>query len=188
MTTDQMQHVVCGTRNCRSRSGSRSAAAARGVHSAFPIPFSALVLLAACTPVTTRPPFLPSPQSLVQVLGAPPPQVVPEAVGWLTSQGLRVEWSSPQDGYVETAWYNVRTHVSTSGEADPGDLLNSIKIRCWADPYIPSKSQVTVEAVYRPMLDPSRPDRDLEVVVPEGSDGHRIAVQLVEALKQKLGE
>lgn len=147
-----------------------------------------LFLVAACTPVTTRPPFLPSPQSLVQVLDAPPPQVVPEAVGWLTTQGLRVEWSSARDGYVETAWYNVRTHVSTSGESDPGDLMSTVKIRCWADPYLPSKSQITVEAVYRPTLDPSRQERDLEVVVPEGSDGYRIAQQLVEALKQKFGE
>lgn len=145
-------------------------------------------MIAACTPVTTRPPFLPSPQSLVQVLDAPPPQVVPEAVGWLTSQGLRVEWSSAKDGYVETAWYNVRTHASTSGAADPGDLMNTVKIRCWADPYLPSKSQITVEAVYRPTLDPSRQERDLEVVVPTGSDGYRIAQQLVDALKQKLGE
>jgi hypothetical protein len=146
------------------------------------------LLIAACTPVTTRPPFLPSPQSLVAVVDAPPPSVVPEAVGWLTTQGLRVEWSSAKDGYVETAWYNVRTHASTSGDADPGDLMNTVKIRCWADPYLPSKSQITVEAVYRPTLDPSRQERDLEVVVPTGSDGYRIAQQLVDALKQKLGE
>jgi len=150
---------------------------------------SALVfVLAACTPVTTRPPFLPSPQALVAVVDAPPPSVVPEVVGWLTSQGLRVEWSSARDGYVETSWYNVRTHASTSGDSDPGDLMSTVKIRCWADPYLPSKSQITVEAVYRPTLDPSRQERDLEVVVPTGSDGHRIAQQLVDALKQKLGE
>ena len=147
-----------------------------------------VLLIAACTPVTTRPPFLPSPQALVAVVDAAPPNVVPEAVGWLTTQGLRVEWSSAKDGYVETAWYNVRTRASASGDADPGDLMNSIKIRCWADPYLPSKSQITVEAVYRPTLDPSRQERDLEVVVPTGSDGYRIAQQLVDALKQKLGE
>ncbi len=146
------------------------------------------LLVTACTPVTTRPPFLPSPQALVAVVDAPPPSVVPEAVGWLTTQGLRVEWSSAKDGYVETAWYNVRTHASTSGDADAGDLMSTVKIRCWADPYLPSKSQITVEAVYRPTLDPSRQERDLEVVVPTGSDGYRIAQQLIDALKQKLGE
>ena len=141
---------------------------------------------AACTPVTTRPPFLPSPQAAVVVVDAPPARVVPEAVGWLSNQGLRVEWSSPRDGYVETAWYNLRTHTATLGETDPGDLLNTVKIRCWADPNVPGKSQVTVEAVYRPLLDPSRPERDLEIVVPKGSEGDRIAQQLMDALKQKF--
>ena len=147
-----------------------------------------VLVAAACTPVTTRPPFLPSPQAVVLVVDAPPAQVVPEAVGWLTNQGLRVEWSSPRDGYVETAWYNLQTHTATLGEGDPGDLLNTVKIRCWADPNVPGKSQITVEAVYRPMLDPSRPERDLEVVVPQGSEGHRIAEQLLEAMKEKFGQ
>lgn len=158
----------------------------RSVHPT--IRLSAICVAASCTPVTTRPPFLPSPQAVVVVVDAPPPRVVPEAVGWLTNQGLRVEWSSPRDGYVETAWYNLRTRASTFGETDPGDLLTTVKIRCWADPYTPGKSQITVEAVYRPMLDPSRPERDLEVVVPQGSEGYRIAAQLTEAMKQRFGE
>jgi hypothetical protein len=37
------------------------------------------------------------------------------------------------------------------------------------------------------MLDPSRPERDLEVIVPQGSEGHRIAAQLIEAMRQKFG-
>lgn len=147
----------------------------------------ALLLVAACTPATTRPDFLPFPQALVGVLDASAAQIVPEAVGWLVSQGLRVEWSSPQDGYVETAWFNLRTRQSVDRGAEPGDLLDTIKLRCWADPNAPGKSQLTVEAVYRPMLDPSRPERDLEVIVPEGSDGHRLAEQLLDAMKQKFG-
>lgn len=155
--------------------------------SAFPpIRLSAL-LLSACTPITSRPAFLPYPQALVAIVEAPPPRIVPEAMGWLASQGLRVEWSSPQDGYVETAWFNVRTRNSMTGTGDPGDLLDTVKLRCWVDPNAPGKSQLTVEAVYRPMLDPSRPERDLEVIVPQGSEGHRIAAQLIEAMKQKFG-
>jgi hypothetical protein len=154
---------------------------------AFRIPYAAVLVLLACTPATTRPPFLPYPQALVTVLDAPPARVVPEAVGWLTSQGLQAQWSSPQDGYVETAWFNLRTHTSVFGDGDPGDLLSTVKIRCWADPNVPGKTQLTVEAVYRPMLDPSRPERDLEEVVPQGSEGYRIAQQLIEALKQRFG-
>lgn len=164
---------------------------ASGVHSPFAHPtirLSALAFLAACTPITTRPPFLPSPQALRAVLDVEPASVVPEAADWLTRQGLRVERSSVRDAYVETAWYNLRTKASKGGLSDPGDLPNTIKIRCWTDPNAPGKSQITVEAIYRPVLDPSREERDLEMVVPSGSDGYRIAEQLVEAMKQKFGQ
>ena len=172
----------------RRRAGARRATWADRVKSAIRNHQSAIVLvLAACSPVTTRPPFLPYPQALVTVLDAPPNRVVPEALGWLTSQGLQAQWSSPQDGYVESAWFNLRTHTSVFGEGDPGDLLFTVKIRCWADPDIPGKTQLTVEAVYRPVLDPSRPERDLEEIVPQGSEGYRIAQQLIDALKQKFG-
>ncbi len=148
----------------------------------------AILAVGACTPVTTRPGFMPYPQALVSIVDAPAPRLVPEMVGWLSSQGLQVLWSSPEDGYVETAWYNVRTRTSVFGDAEPGDLLNTVKIRCWADPNVPGKSQLTVEAVYRPTLDPSRPERDLEVIAPQGSDGSRIASQLAEAMKKRFGE
>jgi hypothetical protein len=146
------------------------------------------LLLAACTPATTRPSFLPFPQALVIILDAPPARVVPEAVGWLSSQGLQAQWSSPQDGYVETAWFNLRSRTSVFGDAEPGDLLSTVKVRCWADPNVTGKTQLTVEAVYRPMLDPSRPERDLEEVVPQGSEGYRIAQQLLDAMKQRFGQ
>lgn len=178
----------CGLRIVRRGAGARRATWADRVKSAIHNPQSAIVLvLAACSPVTTRPPFLPYPQALVTVLDAPSSRVVPEALGWLTSQGMQAQWSSPQDGYVETAWFNLRTHASVFGEGDPGDLLYTVKIRCWADPDIPGKTQLTVEAVYRPVLDPSRPERDLEEIVPQGSEGYRIAQQLIDALKQKFG-
>ena len=150
------------------------------------LPLALLVCL-SCTPVTTRPGFMPYPQALVSIVDAPAPRLVPEMVGWLSSQGLQVQWSSPEDGYVETAWYNLRTRTSVFGDAEPGDLLNTVKIRCWADPNVPGKSQLTVEAVYRPTLDPSRPERDLEVIAPQGSEGSRIASELAEAMKKRFG-
>ena len=153
----------------------------------LPVRLTALFAV-ACTPVTTRPGFMPYPQAQVSIIDAPARRLVPEMVGWLSSQGLQVQWSSPEDGYVETAWYNVRTRTSTFGDAEPADLLNTVKIRCWADPNVPGKSQLTVEAVYRPMLDPSRPERDLEVIAPQGSEGDRIASQLAEAMKKRFGE
>ena len=47
---------------------------------------------------------------------------------------------------------------------------------------------MTVEAVYRPIADPSRTERDLEVAAPKDSAGQRLAQRLLKALGEKLGQ
>jgi hypothetical protein len=103
------------------------------------------------------------------VLGARPPRVAAEARDWLTAQGLTVEPADARDAYVETAWYH------------------AFKIRCWADPDAPGKSRLTVEAVYRPLLDPSRTERDLERPVPPEHEGAKLVNRMIDELKKKLG-
>ena len=136
------------------------------------------MLLAACTTVTTRPPFAPYPEALHAVINAPPARVTAEAQAWLTAQGPTVRHASPIDGFLETDWYNATDSASTPVR---------VKIRLWADPDVPGKSRVTVEAVYRPIEDPSRTPRDLELAVPKGSGGQRLAERLLKALSEKLG-
>jgi hypothetical protein len=153
----------------------------RRAYSAFAI------AIAACSPVTTRPAFQPLPEALVLTLEAPPARITAAAAEWLTGEGLRVARSNTIDGYVETAWYDTRTKRAHSGMGDVPDLAVTVKLRCWADPDVPGRTRLTVEPVYRPRYDPSRTERDLEVAVPDSSDGHRIAQRLLDALKQKYG-
>jgi hypothetical protein len=89
-----------------------------------------------------------------------------------------VEHASPLDGFLETGWYD-----ATDSSATPV----RVRIRLWADPDVPGKSRVTVEAVYRPIEDPSRTPRDLERAVPENSAGQRLVERLLKALSEKLG-
>lgn len=148
---------------------------------------SLAILLLACAPGTTRPPFRPYPEALTAVVNAVPARVTAEIAAWLAAEGLQVQWASPQDGYVETAWFDTRTRQSFTGSRDLPDLDTTVKIRCWSDPYIPGTTRLTVEAVYRPLYDPSRYLRDLEVPVPVGHDGHRLTERLLEALREKFG-
>ena len=153
------RNAEVGTRNSSNRH------LFRVPRSAFPL----AVLLAACNPATTRPDFMPLPEAPSVVLYARPPRVAAEVQTWLVAQGLKVEVASVQDAYVETAW---------SG---------TFKIRCWADPDAPGKSRLTVEAVYRPVLDPSRPERDLEVLVPPEHEAAKLVDRMIGDLKKKLG-
>jgi len=132
--------------------------------------FAFVLLLTACTPTTTRPPFTPLPEALHAVINAPPADVTRAAQALLTADTIGVHFVSLQDAYLETEQF-AGTH----------------RLRLWADPDVPGKARVTIEAVYRPSEDPSRTPRDLERAAPPGSAGQLRAEQLLAALKDKLG-
>jgi hypothetical protein len=156
----------------------------------FRVPTSAFrvcLLLAACTPATTRPDFKPDPQAPEVILNARPPRVTPEIAASVAAESLRVERVNVRDGYVETAWYDTRTGRSFAGTRDVPNPAATVKIRFWADPYVPGQTRLTVETVYRPRYDPSRAERDLEMVVPQDHPGRAIADRVLNKLEKRFG-
>ena len=126
--------------------------------------------MASCTPATTRPSFTPLPEALHAVINAPPAIVTREAEAILKGDTVRVRFTSLRDAWLETEQF-----------------AGTYRVRLWADPDVPGKSRVTIEAVYRPLDDPSRTPRDLERAAPTDSPGRLRAAQLLAALQQKLG-
>src|SRR5438477_6643493 len=53
--------------------------------------------------------------------------------------------------------------------------------------WVPGQTRLTTEPVYRPRYDPSRAERDLEVMASKEHAGYKIAQRLVDKLKQKFG-
>jgi hypothetical protein len=129
-----------------------------------------LVFASACTPTTTRPAIVPVPEALHAVINAVPAVVTREAQALLVADTLRVRFASERDAWLETS-----------------EFAGTHRLRLWADPDVPGKSRVTIEAVYRPIDDPSRQARDLERAAEPGSAGQLRAARLLEALKEKLG-
>src|SRR5437899_3103318 len=105
----------------------------------------------------------------------PAARVSPEIAALVTAESLQVERMNVPDGYVETVWYDTQSRRSFRGTGDVPDLAATVKIRCWADPYVPGQTHLTVETVSRPRYDPSRTERALEVAVPKTHAGHTIA-------------
>ena len=130
----------------------------------------ALTFVIACTPVTLRPAFAPLPEALHVVINAPPQRVTQFTDSLLRADTIGVRLASLRDAFLET-----------------GQFAGTHRLRLWADPDVPGKSRVTIEAVYRPIEDPSRTARDLERASPPGSPGQLRAAQLLAALKDKLG-
>lgn len=129
-----------------------------------------VLLLGGCTPTTTRPPFAPLPEALHAVINARPAVVTQAAQEILKADTVPVHFVNLRDAYLET-----------------GEFAGTQRVRLWADPDVPGKSRVTIEAVYRPLEDPSRTRRDLERASPPGTAAQLRAVQLLAALKEKLG-
>lgn len=128
------------------------------------------LLIAACTPATTRPAFWPVPEALHAVINASPGVVTEAARALLIADTVPLHFVSTPDAWLETR-----------------EFAGTYKLRLWADPDVPGKARVTIEAVYRPVADPSRTPRDLERAAPPGSPGQLRAEQLLAALKDKLG-
>ena len=148
-----------------------------------------LLLAASCNPHSTRPIFLPFPETPVIYLDASPARVTQEITAGLTARGLRIARSVPRDGYVETDWYDPVTRRSFKTERDlPSlELERVYRIRCWSDPDVLGASKVTIEPTVRPRYDPSRIARDLEQLAPQGHAGRVLVDSLAEAVKRTLG-
>ncbi len=132
--------------------------------------FAFVLLLTACTPATTRPAFAPVPEALHAVINAPPAEVTKTAQALLAADSIAVRFVSLRDAFLETR-----------------EFAGTHRVRLWADPDVPGKARVTIEAVYRTMEDPSRTPRDLERAAPPGSPSQLRAERLLAALKDKLG-
>jgi hypothetical protein len=171
-----MRSSECGTRN-----GWRGLCPFRIPHFAFSI------FALACNPTTTRPDFRPLPQARAAQILARPQQVIPAAAALVVAESLRVRHASPRDGYLETDWYDTRAHRSFRDGAAAPDLAHTVKLRFWADPYVPGETILTLEVAYRLRYDPSRDGRDLETSVPAGQEGDTLADSLVVRLKRQFG-
>jgi hypothetical protein len=95
----------------------------------------------------------------------------------LTDAGLPVGRVSPQDGYLETPWFDAATGRPAGGRPLGLDM---VRVRGWVTPSAHGSSEIKVEAVYRPVADPSRPARELERSVPYA---HPVRVQVRTAFR-----
>ena len=143
------------------------------------------LLLAGCAALGgVRPYYGPVQGSETFLLGALPDAVTRAAAEEVQHAGLALQWISPAEGYVETQWFNVTTRVSTP-DPDLRDLEHTVKLRFFADPTA-GKTRLAAEAVTTYVVDPSRPQRELERMTPEGHPGREVLTQVVDRLKRRF--
>lgn len=137
------------------------------------------VVLAGCQPNTTRPPFPPLPQAAGTEVRLAVPEATRRLAEALRTDSIPIRRIQPRDGYIETPWFDAATRRPLRHRRPIG--TGAVRIRAWADPARPGSTQLTVETLYRPLVDPSLPERELErEVLPT----HPVAVKVEAALRQ----
>jgi len=120
-------------------------------------------LLAACDPTTRRPTFLPRPEAATTELELAVPAATRALAEALEADSVPLARVAPRDGFLETAWLDAATmKPATRRPVGP----SVVRLRGWVDPSRYGYSRLTVEVVYRAIVDPSLPVRETESAVP----------------------
>jgi len=122
----------------------------------------------------------PLPGSVSLTLNAAPDAVIAAAVREVRAAGLAVAAVAADEGYLETAWYDVATRRTVDARAMDFDHI--VKLRLFADPKA-GKTYLAAECVRRIAYDPSEPERDLERMVPDSTPQHALLDSLLARLK-----
>lgn len=144
---------------------------------------AALAVLAACQPNTTRPSFTPMPEAAATEVRLPPQQAAGRLAEALEADSIPVRLQA-RDAYLESPWLDSATWRPTSRRPIGTGV---VKLRAWVDPGRPGNSLLIVETLYRPLADPSLPDRELERQVPRD---HPLAAKveaILEAMVKRFG-
>jgi len=142
-----------------------------------------MVLASACGSV--RPHLRPLPGAPTDTVQVEASRLITMLGAALLSEGVRLRVSSPEEGYLETHWYDVaRRRPVSERTRTPHDV---VRFRFFADPLSEEETVLVSEGVYRLTLDPSVPVREREVLV-AGDHPGREMLERIWAMVQMLQE
>ncbi len=127
------------------------------------------LVVAACPHMGgVRPRLTPLPGAVERTVQAGPISVTLSIVATLDSMRIPIAAAAADEGYVESQWIEPRSRRIRTPE--PANLEHTVKMRFYADP-VAGTTRLVAECVRRDRLDPSVPQRELEVVVDSLSAG-----------------
>ena len=145
---------------------------------------AAAALLVGCRPNTTRPAITPYPEAAGVEIRLRPPEATRRLAEALQADSITPARVRLRDGYIETAWLDSATGRPTTRRPIGTGV---VRLRAWADPGRPGNTVLTVETLYRPLADPSLPERELERQVPRAHPTALKVVGVLEALLKRHG-
>ena len=118
---------------------------------------------AACRATTSRPSFVPLPAASTAEVELDIPAATRALAERLAKDSISLATIREKDGYIDSGWLDATTLERTSKRPLGSDV---VRVRGWVNPAKEFWSELVVEATYRPLADPSRPERELDVSLP----------------------
>ena len=122
-----------------------------------------LLVLLACRATTSRPSFVPLPNASNAEIELEIPDATRALAETLARDSISLATIKEADGYIDSGWLDATSLERTSKRPLGSDV---VRVRAWVNPAKPFWSELVVEATYRPLADPSRPERELDVPLP----------------------
>ncbi|MGH7559648.1 MAG: hypothetical protein ACRENB_01380 [Gemmatimonadales bacterium] len=143
------------------------------------------IVLAACQASTNRPPYDALPAAALAEVELGMPAATETLAEALRADSVPVVKVEARDGFLDSGWFDA-TSLAPTGRLPVGPDV--VRVRAWATPTKVGFVELSVETVYRPIADPSRPERDLDVVVPPDHPVQRRVNGVLQRLLEQYGD
>lgn len=146
------------------------------------------VLLAAvlsCRATTARPYYLPLPAAAVGEIEFDVPAATRALAEALAQDSIALRVIKERDGFIDSGWLDANSLEHTTARPLGS---NVVRVRAWVNPGKQFWSELVVEASYRPIADPSRPERELDLMLPEDHPLQRRIGGVLRKLIERFGD
>ena len=144
-----------------------------------------LTAMAACRATTSRPDYLPLPAAAFAEIELEIPEATRALAEALAKDSIALMVVREADGFIDSGWLSSRTLERTTARPLGPEV---VRVRAWVNPSKQFWSELQVEATYRAMADPSRPERELDVELPADHPLQRKVVGVVRRLVALHGD
>ncbi len=144
-----------------------------------------LVTVLGCAATTSRPYYPPLPTAALAEIELEIPEATRALAEAMAKDSIALSKIREADGFIDSGWLDARTLEHTGARPLGNDV---VRVRAWINPAKQFWSELQVEATYRVMADPSRPERELDVPLPDDHPLQRKLAGVIRKLIEKYGD
>jgi hypothetical protein len=139
----------------------------------------------ACRATTSRPYYPPLPTAALAEIELEIPEATRALAEAMARDSIALSLIREEDGFIDSGWLDARTLERTSARPLGDDV---VRVRAWINPSKQFWSELQVEATYRPITDPSRPERELDAQLPDDHPLRRKLAGVIRKLIEQYGD